>query len=89
MALGASREGVLLMVLGQGLRLTLVGIGIGLAGTFFLTRYVASMLFNVPPYDPLTLAGVILALIIISMCACYLPARRATMVDPIEALREQ
>jgi predicted permease len=89
MALGASREDVLLMVLAQGLRLTLAGIGIGLAGTFFLTRYVAGMLFNVPPYDPLTLAGVIFALMIISLCACYLPARRATMVDPIEALREQ
>jgi len=89
MALGASRQGVMLMVLGQGLRLTLVGLGIGLAGTFFLTRYVASMLFNVPTYDPLTLASVILALIVISMSACYLPARRATMVDPIEALREQ
>jgi ABC-type antimicrobial peptide transport system permease subunit len=89
MALGASREGVLLMVLGQGLRLTLIGVGIGLAGTFFLTKYVAGMLFNVPPYDPLTLAGVTLTLIVISLCACYLPARRATLVDPIEALREQ
>jgi putative ABC transport system permease protein len=89
MALGASRENVLLLVLGQGLRLTLLGIGIGLAGTFFLTKYVASMLFNVPPYDPLTLVGVVLALMAISLCACYLPARRATLVDPIEALREQ
>jgi putative ABC transport system permease protein len=89
MALGASRENVMLLVLRQGLRLTLVGIGIGLAGTFFLTKYVASMLFNVPPYDPLTLVGVVLALMAISLCACYLPARRATLVDPIEALREQ
>jgi putative ABC transport system permease protein len=89
MALGASRENVLLLVLGQGLRLTLMGIGFGLAGTFFLTKYVASMLFNVPPYDPLTLVGVVVALMAISLCACYLPARRATMVDPIEALREQ
>jgi putative ABC transport system permease protein len=89
MALGASREDVLLLVLKQGLKLTLVGIGIGLAGTFFLTKYVASMLFNVPPYDPLTLLGVVLALMAISLCACYLPARRATLVDPIEALREQ
>jgi putative ABC transport system permease protein len=89
MALGASRENVLLLVLGQGMRLTLVGIGIGLAGTFFLTKYVASMLFDVPPFDPLTLVGVALALMAISLCACYLPARRATLVDPIEALREQ
>ena len=89
MALGASREDVLLLVLGQGLRLTLMGIGIGLAGTFFLTRYVASMLFNVPPYDPLTLVGVVVALVVISLSACYIPARRATLVDPMEALREQ
>jgi predicted permease len=86
-ALGASREDVLRLVLKQGLRLTLTGLGIGLAGTFLLTRYVASMLFNVPPYDPVTLLGVVLALMAISLSACYLPARRATMVDPIEALR--
>jgi putative ABC transport system permease protein len=89
MALGASRENVMYLVLGQGLRLALIGIGIGLAGTFFLTKYVTSMLFDVPPYDSLTLAGVMVGLVVISLSACYLPARRATLVDPMVALREQ
>jgi ABC-type antimicrobial peptide transport system permease subunit len=70
-------------------RLTLVGVGIGLVATFLLTRYVSSLLFNVPPYDPMTLVGVVASLIVISLCACYLPARRATLVDPIVALREE
>ena len=88
-ALGASRGRVLQLVLAHGVRLTLVGVGIGLVATFLLTRYVSSLLFNVPPYDPMTLAGVVAALIVISLCACYLPARRATLVDPIVALREE
>ena len=89
MALGASRSRVLQLVLMNGVQLTLMGVGIGLVATFFLTRYVSSLLFNVPPYDPMTLAAVVVALIIISLCACYLPARRATLVDPIVALREE
>lgn len=88
-ALGASRGRVLQLVLAHGVRLTLVGVGIGLVATFLLTRYVSSLLFNVPLYDPMTLIGVIVALIVISFCACYLPARRATLVDPIVALREE
>ncbi|HXW91978.1 MAG TPA: ABC transporter permease [Terriglobales bacterium] len=89
LALGSSRGRVLQLVLAHGLRLTLVGVVIGLAATFLLTRYVSSMLFNVPPYDPLTLAGVIAVLVLISLCACYLPARRATLVDAYVALREE
>jgi putative ABC transport system permease protein len=88
-ALGASRGRVLQLVLVHGVRLTLVGVAIGLAATFLLTRYVSSLLFNVPAYDPMTLVGVVVALIAISLCACYLPARRATLVDPIVALREE
>ncbi|HEX3091969.1 MAG TPA: FtsX-like permease family protein, partial [Candidatus Angelobacter sp.] len=88
-ALGASRGRVLQLVLTHGVRLTLIGVAIGLAGTFLLTRYVSSLLFNVPVYDPMTLVGVVAALIVISLCACYLPARRATLVDPIVALREE
>jgi putative ABC transport system permease protein len=88
-ALGASRGRVLQLVLAHGVRLTLVGVAIGLAATFLLTRYVSSLLFNVPAYDPMTLVGVVAALIVISLCACYLPARRATLVDPIVALREE
>jgi putative ABC transport system permease protein len=88
-ALGASRGRVLQLVLAHGVRLTLVGVAIGLAATFLLTRYVSSLLFNVPAYDPMTLVAVVAALIAISLCACYLPARRATLVDPIVALREE
>jgi putative ABC transport system permease protein len=88
-ALGASRGRVLQLVLAHGVRLTLVGVAIGLVATFLLTRYVSSLLFNVPLYDPMTLLGVVGALIVISFCACYLPARRATLVDPIVALREE
>lgn len=88
-ALGSSRSRVLQLVLAYGLRLTVVGVVIGLAATFLLTRYVSSMLFNVPPYDPMTLVGVAAALVVISLCACYLPARRATLVDAIVALREE
>ena len=88
-ALGASRGRVLQLVLAHGVRLTLVGVAIGLVATFLLTRYVSSLLFNVPLYDPVTLVGVVAALIVISFCACYLPARRATLVDPIVALREE
>lgn len=88
-ALGSSRGRVLQLVLAHGLRLTVVGVVIGLAATFLLTRYVSSMLFDVPPYDPMTLAGVVAVLLVISLCACYLPARRATMVDAVVALREE
>jgi putative ABC transport system permease protein len=88
-ALGASRGRVLKLVLAHGVRLTLVGVAIGLVATFLLTRYVSSLLFNVPLYDPITLVGVVAALIVISLCACYLPARRATLVDPIVALRQE
>jgi putative ABC transport system permease protein len=88
-ALGASRGRVLKLVLVHGVRLTLVGVAIGLVATFLLTRYVSSLLFNVPLYDPITLVGVVAALIVISLCACYLPARRATLVDPIVALRQE
>jgi putative ABC transport system permease protein len=88
-ALGASRGRVLQLVLVNGVRLTLIGVAIGLAATFLLTRYVSSLLFNVPAYDPMTLVGVVAALIVISLCACYLPARRATLVDPIVALRQE
>jgi putative ABC transport system permease protein len=89
MALGSSRGRVLQSVLAHGVRLTLLGVAIGLVATFLLTRYVSSLLFNVPPYDPMTLAEVVAALIVISLCACYLPARRATLVDPIVALRDE
>jgi putative ABC transport system permease protein len=86
-AVGASRRRVMFLILADTMRLTLAGTVIGLTATFFLTRYVSSMLFNVPAYDPFTLAEVAASLIVIALCASYIPARRATLVDPITALR--
>ena len=89
MSLGATRTLVFQLVLGRGLRLTLLGLVIGLAATFGLTQYLSSMLFHVAAYDPLTLLCVVTGLFVTSICACYFPARRATLVDPIVALRQE
>src|SRR5208282_3432177 len=88
-ALGAARSDVLRMVLGQGLRTIFIGMAIGIAGSLALTRTVESLLFGVTPTDPLTFAGVTLLLIAAAMLACYIPARRATRVDPMVALRHE
>ena len=87
MALGASAQDILKMVVGQGMMLTLIGVGIGLVAAFLLTRAMSSLLFEVSSFDPLTYAGVSLLLVIIAFIACYIPARRATRVDPMIALR--
>ena len=87
MALGASQKGVLFLILKQGLVLTLVGIGIGLAGAFALTRVMSSLLFGVAATDPATFSAIAVLLTAVSLLACYLPARRATRVDPLIALR--
>ena len=89
MALGAVQRDVIRMVAGNALRLTGAGIAIGLALAFALTRYLGSLLFEVGPTDPLTLAGVSLLLAIIALVASWIPARRAARVDPLTALRHE
>jgi putative ABC transport system permease protein len=87
MALGAQRFDVLNLVVRQGMRLILAGVAIGLLGSLALTRVLASVLFKVEPADPLTFGTVTFALCTVALFACYIPARRATRVDPMEALR--
>jgi putative ABC transport system permease protein len=88
-ALGAQREDVLALVVGQGLVLTLVGVGIGLAGAFALTRFLSSMLFAVRPTDPVTFGGISVLLTCMALLASYIPARRAANVDPMVALNHE
>jgi len=87
MALGAQRRDVLKVILAQGIVLLLIGTGVGLIGAFLLTRFLSSLLYGVRPTDSATFAAVSLLLAVVSIVACYIPARRATKVDPMVALR--
>jgi putative ABC transport system permease protein len=89
MALGAQRFDVINLVVGQGMRLIFAGVVIGLLGSFALTRVLASVLFKVEPTDPLTFVTVTFSLGVVALLACYFPARRATKVDPMAALRHE
>jgi predicted lysophospholipase L1 biosynthesis ABC-type transport system permease subunit len=87
MALGASRGAVLAMVLRQGLTLVLLGLGLGTVGAWSLSHLMGSVLFGVPPNDGLTFVAVVVVLLAVAAAACLLPARRATAVRPVIALR--
>ena len=87
MALGAQRRHVLRMVVGDGMRLAVIGVVIGVAVSFGLTRLMSSLLFGVSATDPLTFAIVPAVLIIVALAACSIPARRAIKTDPLVALR--
>ncbi len=89
MALGAQKSDVLGLVIHGGLRLTLLGVTIGLIGAFALTRYLSSLLYSVNATDPATFFGVALALTGVALLACWWPARRAARTDPMEALRNE
>jgi putative ABC transport system permease protein len=87
MALGAQPGDVLRLVVGQGMRLAAVGTGLGVAAALLLSRLMVGMLYEVKPADPVTFASVLAVLLIVALLACYIPARRATRVDPLAALR--
>ena len=86
-AMGAGRRDIVLLVLREGLIVTVIGIGIGIVGAFLLTRLIASQLYGVTPTDPLTIAVVVLLLTAIAMLACVIPARHAANTEPLRALR--
>ena len=89
MALGASKDNILRLVLGHGLRLTFAGMALGLAASFALTRYLSSLLLGITSTDALTFSTVALVLGAVSLVACLLPARRAMRLDPMSALRHE
>jgi ABC-type antimicrobial peptide transport system permease subunit len=86
-ALGARSRDILGLVLGLGMTPAAVGIVLGLAGAVGLTRFISSLLFGVPPTDPAIFAGLAALMAAVALAACYIPSRRATLVDPIQVIR--
>jgi len=89
LALGAQLSDVLRLVLGHGLKLTMIGAAIGLVGAFLVTRAITSVLYGVSATDPITFGLVSVVLVGVALVACYVPARRATKVEPLIALRNE
>jgi ABC-type antimicrobial peptide transport system permease subunit len=89
MAIGAPTGRILKMVLSQGMIITGIGIAVGLAGSLVLTRFASTLLFGVSAVDPLTFSGIAALLLLVSLAAVYVPARRATKVDPLIALQTE
>jgi predicted lysophospholipase L1 biosynthesis ABC-type transport system permease subunit len=89
MAMGATNEDIVKGVLGWGLRLAAVGIVLGLIAVFVVNRYIGSLLFGLTPTDPTTLLGAVVAVLLVTLTACFVPARKATRVDPVIALSGQ
>ena len=87
MALGARPRQVVMLIVRDGAKLSVVGLVIGVTGSAVMTRFLRSLLFGIGPMDPVTLAGVSILLGIVALLACYIPARRAAKVDPMVALR--
>jgi putative ABC transport system permease protein len=88
-ALGAQRLDILRMALGEGMRIVVIGLAAGLVGAVMMTRFFQSMLFGIAPTDPATFVLVSAILAGVALFACYIPAKRATRVDPLAALREE
>jgi putative ABC transport system permease protein len=89
MALGGRAADILRMIVGEGMKLAGVGIVIGVAGALGLSRLVTALLFGVKPYDPWTFVSVVAVLALVALAACWIPAQRATRVDPLLALRHE
>jgi ABC-type antimicrobial peptide transport system permease subunit len=89
MAIGAQQTDVLRMILGGGMKLSMIGLAIGLAAALMLAQLVTTMLFGVEPFDPASYVATAAVLLAVSLLACYVPARRATEVDPIVAMRQE